>query len=88
MSEFFHPKLQAIKALESYRLSTTWSSGEVLEVDVSNVMRGPAFTEICDFEPGPFDLYENSTKSPELHKKPCKLVNLDAKCQFSAHSDI
>lgn len=46
MSEFFHPKLQAVKALESYRLSTTWSTGEVLEVDVSNVMRGPAFAEI------------------------------------------
>ena len=46
MSEFFHPKLQAVKALEPYRLSTTWSTGEVLEVDVSNVMRGPAFAEI------------------------------------------
>ena len=46
MSEFFHPKLQAVSALEPYRLSTTWSTGEVLEVDVSNVMRGPAFAEI------------------------------------------
>lgn len=46
MSEFFHPKLQAVKALEPYRLSSTWSTGEVLEVDVSNVMRGPAFVEI------------------------------------------
>jgi hypothetical protein len=46
MSEFFHPKLQAVKALEPYRLSTTWSTGEVLEVDVSHVMRGPAFAVI------------------------------------------
>lgn len=46
MSEFFHPKLQAVKALEPYRLSTTWSTGEVLEVDIANVMRGPAFAEI------------------------------------------
>lgn len=46
MSEFFHPKLQMVKALAPYRLSTTWSTGEVLEVDVSNVMRGPDFAEI------------------------------------------
>lgn len=46
MSEFFRPKLQAVKALEPYRLSTTWSTGKVLEVDVSNVMRGPAVAEI------------------------------------------
>ena len=46
MSEFFHPKLQSVNALEPYRLSTTWSTGEVLELDVSNVMRGPAFAEI------------------------------------------
>ena len=52
MSEFFHPKLQAVNALEPYRLSTTWSTGEVLEVDVSNVMRGPAFAEIR--KPGVF----------------------------------
>jgi hypothetical protein len=46
MSEFFHPKLQTVKALEPYRLSTTWSTGEVLEVDLSSVMRGPAFAEM------------------------------------------
>ena len=46
MSEFFHPKLLAVKALEPYRLSTTWSTGEVLEVDISNLMRGSAFAEI------------------------------------------
>lgn len=46
MSEFFHPKLQTVQALEPYRLSTTWSTGEVLVVDISNVMRGPAFAEI------------------------------------------
>jgi hypothetical protein len=46
MSDFFHPKLQSVDALEPYRLRTTWSTGEVLDVDVSNVLRGPVFTEI------------------------------------------
>ena len=46
MSEFFHPKLQSVTALEPYRLSTGWSTGEVLEVDVSKVMHGQAFAEI------------------------------------------
>ena len=46
MSEYFYPKLQSVSALEPYRLSTTWSTGEVLEVDISNVMHGPAFAEI------------------------------------------
>lgn len=46
MSEFFHPKLQSVKALEPYRLSTVWSTGEVLEVDLAHVMRGSAFAEI------------------------------------------
>lgn len=39
MSEFFHPKLQAVTALKPYRLRTTWSTGEVLEVDVESVLR-------------------------------------------------
>ena len=46
MSEFFHPKLQSVDALEPYRLSTVWSTGEVLEVDLAHVMRGAAFAEI------------------------------------------
>ena len=46
MSDFFHPRLQAVKALEPYRLLTTWSTGEQLEVDVDKVMRGAAFAEI------------------------------------------
>ena len=46
MSDFFHPRLQAVNALEPYRLSTTWSTGEVLAIDISNVMRGSAFVEI------------------------------------------
>ena len=32
MSEFIHPKLQAVKALEPYRLSTTWSTAEALGI--------------------------------------------------------
>ncbi len=46
MSEFFHPHLESVKALAPYRLSTIWSTGEVLEVDLSKVMRGSAFAEI------------------------------------------
>ena len=46
MSEFFFPKLQAVEALEPMRLRTTWSTGEVLDVDVSQVFRGAAFAEI------------------------------------------
>jgi len=34
MSTYFYPKLQAVAALEPYRLRTTWSTGEVLGVDV------------------------------------------------------
>jgi hypothetical protein len=39
MSEFFHPKLRAVEALEPCRLLTTWSTGEVLDVDVGPVLR-------------------------------------------------
>lgn len=46
MSEFFYPKLQAVEALEPYRLRTTWSTGEVLDVDIAKKMRGSAFAEI------------------------------------------
>jgi Protein of unknown function (DUF2442) len=46
MSEFFSPKLLAVKGLEPYRLRTTWSTGEVLDVDVAKLMRGAAFAEI------------------------------------------
>jgi len=34
MCTYFYPKLQAVAALEPYRLRTTWSTGEVLDVDV------------------------------------------------------
>lgn len=46
MSEFFYPKLLAVEALEPPRLRTSWSTGEVLDVDVSHVLRGAAFAEI------------------------------------------
>jgi len=39
MSDFFFPRLLTVKALEPYRLSTTWSTGEALEVDVGDVLR-------------------------------------------------
>jgi hypothetical protein len=43
MSEYFFPKLNAVEALAPYRLRTTWSTGEVLEVDVGGVLRKHAF---------------------------------------------
>ncbi len=46
MSEFFSPKLLAVQALAPYQLRTTWSTGEVLDVDVAMVMQGAAFAEI------------------------------------------
>jgi len=46
MSEFFHPKLLTVKALESFHLRTAWSTGEVLDVDLAKVLRGSAFAEI------------------------------------------
>lgn len=47
MSEFFHPKLLAVEALMPYRLRTSWSTGEVLEVDVEPVLRAsPALDKL------------------------------------------
>jgi hypothetical protein len=48
-SEFFHPKLLAVTALKPYALSTTWSTGEVLKVDVHNVLRAtPALEKLLE----------------------------------------
>jgi Protein of unknown function (DUF2442) len=46
MSEFFSPKLLVVQALAPYQLRTTWSTGEVLDVDVAKVLQGAAFAEI------------------------------------------
>ena len=47
MSEYFFPKLTAVVALAPYRLRTTWSTGEVLEVDVESRLRNhPALAAI------------------------------------------
>ena len=46
MSEHFFPKLQTVQALEPYRLRTTWNTGEILDVDLTKLMRGKAFAEI------------------------------------------
>ena len=49
MSDFFHPKLQAVEALAPYLLRTTWSTGEVLDVDIESVLRGiPALANLLD----------------------------------------
>ncbi|HHQ68813.1 MAG TPA: DUF2442 domain-containing protein [Halothiobacillaceae bacterium] len=51
MSSFFFPKIQAVRALEPYRLLTTWSTGEELEVDVEAVLRkNQALAPILDPE--------------------------------------
>ncbi len=39
MSDYFFPKLQAVEALAPYRLRTTWSRGEILELDVEDRLR-------------------------------------------------
>ena len=47
MTDFFHPKLLAVEALEPFRLRTTWSTNEVLEVDVARLLRKtPALKKI------------------------------------------
>lgn len=49
MSDYFFPKLTAVEALVPYRLSTTWSTGEVLEVDVGDILRKlPALAPVLD----------------------------------------
>lgn len=51
MSDYFFPKLQAVEALAPYRLRTTWSTGEVLDVDVGDILRKyPALAPILDPE--------------------------------------
>ncbi len=39
MSNFFFPQLLTVEALKPYRLSTTWSTGETLEVDLGDILR-------------------------------------------------
>jgi len=39
MSDYFIPLLEAVEALALYRLRTTWSTGESLDVDVEGVLR-------------------------------------------------
>lgn len=39
MREFFYPKLQRVDALQAFRLSTVWSTGEVLEVNLEPLLR-------------------------------------------------
>ena len=39
MTRAFFPQLQTVEALAPYRLRTTWSTGEVLEVDVEDRLR-------------------------------------------------
>ena len=42
MSRFFFPELQGVEPLAPYRLRTYWSTGEVLDVDVSAVLHSMA----------------------------------------------
>ncbi|MFY9260760.1 MAG: hypothetical protein WAO71_09660 [Gallionella sp.] len=43
MSDYFFPKLQTATALEPPRVQTTWSTGEVLVVDLGEILRKSAF---------------------------------------------
>jgi hypothetical protein len=38
MTDYFFPKLKAVEALAPHRLRTSWSTGEVLEVDVGDIL--------------------------------------------------
>ena len=38
MSRFFFPELQGVEALAPHRLRTRWSTGEVLDVDISAIL--------------------------------------------------
>lgn len=49
MSEYFFPRLEAVEALAPYRLRTTWSTGEVLDVDVeARLRKHPALVPILN----------------------------------------
>ena len=49
MARFFFPELQAVTALEPYRLRTVWSTGETLDVDVSEALgASPMLKPILD----------------------------------------
>ena len=49
MVQRLHLELQAVEALAPYRLRTTWTKGEVLDVDVEAALRGiPALTSLVD----------------------------------------
>ena len=51
MSDYFFPRLTAVVALAPYRLRTTWSTGEVLEVDIeARLRKHVALTAILDPE--------------------------------------
>jgi len=47
MSEFFYPRLISVDALAPYKLTTTWSTGEILEVDIErNLRKVPALHKL------------------------------------------
>lgn len=51
MSEYFFPKMTGVIAIEPYRLRTSWSTGEVLEVDVGDILhKTPILAPILDPE--------------------------------------
>ncbi|GAB6060468.1 DUF2442 domain-containing protein [Desulfonatronum parangueonense] len=49
MSEYFFPQLEGVEAKAPYLLRTTWSTGEVLHVDVEHILRRiPLLAPILD----------------------------------------
>lgn len=53
MSDFFHPRLLSVEALQPSRLRTSWSTGETLEVDVGHILRSVPALQVL-LEPAVF----------------------------------
>ena len=49
MNKFFYPELLTVSPQGSYRLCTTWSTGETLEIDLEEILRRtPALQYLLD----------------------------------------
>jgi hypothetical protein len=65
-----HQELQAVEALAPYRLRTTWTKGEVLDVDVEAALRGiPALTSLVDRFRAVFSFNETLAKLPMCKRR-------------------
>lgn len=46
MSDFFYPTLLTVAALKPWVIRTVWNTGETLDVDLANIIKRKAFSEI------------------------------------------